>query len=252
MMKLIKNKTAFKSALLICILLMLFSSVYMYFSYNVALLINYYPHISVQKDGSAEIEIKPTRPNHWVKLSAISKYTKWAIVLSEDWAFYQHNGLDTHQIKAALNDMVEGRRFRGASTITQQMVKNVYLLDYPLWWRKFHEIILAQKVEQVLSKDRILEIYLNSIEYGPGIYGIKNASSHYFKKSPSRLTPREGAFLAFLLPSPKKYYVNFKQKKLKPYTRARLKELLRKLRIGKIISNEQYENEIRSNFSWEY
>lgn len=223
----------------------------MYFSHNVALLNQEYPYLTVKSDQTVEIELKPGRPGSWVRLKDISKYAKWAIVLSEDWSFYQHDGLDMNQIKVALNDMVETKRFRGASTITQQMVKNVYLADYPVWWRKFHEIILAQKVEKVLSKDRILEVYLNCIEYGPGIYGIKSASHHYFKKSPAQLNSREGAFLAMLLPSPKVYYKSFKQKKLTPFARARLKAILVKLRMGKIITPDEFNDEREKRFFWE-
>ena len=154
-------------------------------------------------------------------------------------------------MKVALQEMVTADRFRGASTITQQMLKNVLLSNSLTLWRKVHEIILAQKVENVLSKDRILELYLNSIEFGPGIYGMKNAANHYFKKHPSGLSPREGAFLAMLLPSPKRYYVSFKRKKLTKFAQIRLKAILVKMRMGKVISPQIYESELRSKFSWE-
>jgi monofunctional biosynthetic peptidoglycan transglycosylase len=147
--------------------------------------------------------------------------------------------------------MFEITRFRGASTITQQMVKNVFLSESRTIWRKAHEIILSQKVEKVLTKDRILETYLNCIEYGPGIYGIKKAALYYFKKVPSALTPREGAFLAMLLPSPKKYSVSFRKKRLSHFAQMRVKVILKKMRMGKAITREQYESEILQKFSWE-
>ncbi len=181
----------------------------------------------------------------------MSQPVKWAIILSEDWSFYQHEGLDFEQMKIALSDMVEEQKFRGASTITQQMVKNVYLNGRRTLWRKLHEIILAQKVERALEKNRILEIYLNVIEFGPGIYGIKNASDHYFQKSPKKLTPREGAFLAMLLPGPKRYYSSFQKKKLTPFARDRIQAILVKMRMGKIISPLQYEQERLARMSWE-
>jgi monofunctional biosynthetic peptidoglycan transglycosylase len=230
---------------------MLFSPLYMYFSDDVSDLKHQYPHLKIVSNHEVEVEIKKGKPSHWVNLKDISRYGKGAIVLSEDWSFYQHNGVDVEQIKVALSDMADGERFRGASTITQQMIKNVLLPDSITVWRKLHEIVLAHKVEKVLSKARILELYLNSIEFGPGIYGIKNAAKHYFKKHPSGLTPREGAFLAMLLPSPKRYYISFKKKTLTKFARIRIKAILVKMRMGKIISAEQYESELNSKFGWE-
>jgi monofunctional biosynthetic peptidoglycan transglycosylase len=233
------------------ILLILLIPLYMYFSDDVAKLKDNYPHIIPVENSQPDFIIKPSKPNHWVQLKAISSYARWAIVLSEDWSFYQHEGIDVDQIKAAFNDMIEGERFRGASTITQQMVKNVYLTGERSIWRKIHEIILAQKVERVLSKDRILEIYLNSIEFGPNIYGIKNASYHYFRKHPSSLNPKESAFLAMLLPSPKRYYISYKNKTLTPFARQRINAILNKMKMGKVLSGDQYESQKLNRLSWE-
>lgn len=250
-MKGLWKKPLFKYLVIACLFLMLFSPLYMYFSDDVSELKQKYPHLKIDSSHDVQVEIKPGKPAHWVNLKDISRYGKWAIVLSEDWAFYQHGGVDVEQIKVALHEMAAAERFRGASTITQQMVKNVLLSDSRTLWRKLHEIILAYKVEQVLSKDRILELYLNSIEFGPGIYGIRPAARHYFKKHPSALNPRESAFLAMLLPSPKRYYVSFKKKTLTRFARIRIKAILIKLRMGKIISPEQYESELNSKLSWE-
>jgi monofunctional biosynthetic peptidoglycan transglycosylase len=250
-MKDLWKKPLFKYVVIACLFLMLLSPLYMYFSHDVSVLKHQYPHLRIDSSQEVEVEIKPGKPSHWVNLQDISHFGKWAIVLSEDWAFYQHEGLDVEQIKVALSEMLSAERFRGASTITQQMVKNVLLSDSRTLWRKLHEIILAQKVEKVLSKDRILELYLNSIEFGPGIYGIKVAAKHYFRKSPAGLTPRESAFLAMLLPSPKRYYVSFKKKHLTRFARIRMKAILTKLRMGKIISLDQYQRELNSKLSWE-
>jgi monofunctional biosynthetic peptidoglycan transglycosylase len=181
----------------------------------------------------------------------MSKFARWSIILSEDWSFYDHQGVDVEQIKVALNEMVEDKKFRGASTITQQMVKNVFLSDERTLWRKIHEVILAYKVEKNLSKNKILEIYLNVIEFGPGIYGIKEAARHYFKKHPSEITPREGAFLAMLLPSPKRYYVSFRKKELTRFAKARVRAILEKMRMGKIITQDEYLAQSVSKLSWE-
>lgn len=250
-MKGLGKRRTLKYILILSVILMLFSPLYMYFSHNVADLIDQYPHLKILKNKDVEVEIRPGKPSHWIPLKAISRYGKWAIVVSEDWAFYQHEGVDLEQMKVALEEMMEESRFRGASTITQQMVKNVFLSDSRTVWRKLHEIILSQKVEKVLSKDRILEVYLNSIEYGPGIYGIKSAASYYFKKSAAGLTPKESAFLAMLLPSPKRYHVSFKKKRLTRFAQIRIKAILKKMRMAKIITLDQYEAEVNTRFSWE-
>lgn len=249
-MRFARRKSLFYGVVYAGILSIFLIPLYMYFSHDVERLKDQYPHPFL-KSQDMSFEIKRSVPKHWVKLREISKYARWAIVLSEDWSFYQHQGIDVEQIKVAVNEMFEERRFRGASTITQQMVKNVYLSEERSLWRKFHEIILAQKVERVLTKERILEIYLNSIEFGPGVYGIRHASSHYFKKSPSAITPKEAAFLAMLLPSPKRYYISFKKKKLTRFASARINAILAKMRMGKVLTPAQYEEQRVSRLSWE-
>jgi monofunctional glycosyltransferase len=236
----------FKIFLLLAGLLVLFSPLYMYFSHDVGKLLSHYPHQDMQ-EGQVHLVFKEKKPASWIEEHQVSTYAKWAIIFSEDWAFYQHQGVDLEQIKVALTDMLSFERFRGASTISQQMVKNVFLTDERSLWRKIHEFILTQRVEKVLSKKKILTVYLNIIEFGPGIYGIKNASFHYFKKHPSELTAREGAFLAMLLPSPKRYYVSFKKGRLTPFARERVN----KLRIGKVISRKKFLQELDETFFWE-
>ena len=250
-MKAINRRRLLLGTIYTLALLIFFSPLYMYFSEDVGDLEKMYPTNVREGSEDPEYKLKKERPSNWVNLNQISSYGKWAIILSEDWAFYDHEGIDIAQMKTALNDMMSSTRFRGASTITQQMVKNVFLSDSITFWRKFHEIILAQKVEKVLTKQRILEVYLNVIEYGPSIYGIKKASWHYFKKSPSQLTAREAAFLAMLLPSPKKYYVSFKNKQLTKFAQLRIKAILTKLRMAKVITPDQYSYELSSRMSWE-
>ena len=246
-MKVPSSKQLFSLILILAIL----APIYMFFSYDVSILNSQYPHVVKEVNGRVDFELKSGRPKSWVPLNQISPNLKWAIILSEDWSFYQHAGVDLEQVKVALEDMVTTSKFRGASTITQQMVKNVFLSEDRTLWRKVHEIILAQKVERVLSKAKILEVYLNCIEYGPGIYGIKAASLHYFKKPPSALSPREGAFLAMMLPSPKRYYVSFKRKKLTRFAIQRIRSILIKMRMGKVITPAEYLNEVGQKFTWE-
>ena len=221
-----------------------------YLSRDVSELKIQYPHSNDSKKSTAFI-FKPHPPKDWVKLDDISRYAKWAIILTEDWSFYKHQGIDFEQIKIALDEMIFEHKFRGASTITQQMVKNIYLTHERTLWRKFHEIIISQKVEKNISKNRILEIYFNVIEFGPKIYGIRKACSYYFNKAPSQLNPLEGAFLAMVLPSPKRYSRSFTHKKLTPFARERIREILGKMRMGKIISQRDYEDLVKSKLSWE-
>lgn len=228
----------------------LFTPLYMYFSHDVARLNTEWP-LRLEKSEPVKYEVQKKKPSNWVTLKDISPFAKWSIVLSEDWAFYQHEGIDVEQIKVALGEMVHEKKFRGASTITQQMVKNVYLSEDRTLWRKLHEMLLAQKVEKVLRKDRILEVYLNVIEFGPNVYGIREASYHYFRKHPSALGPKESAFLAMLLPSPKRYYISYKKKKLTPFARSRINKILDKLRMGKVISSERYQAERGGRLAWE-
>jgi monofunctional biosynthetic peptidoglycan transglycosylase len=250
-MKAINRRRLILGSLYTFALLIFFSPLYMYFSYDVGDLETMYPTNIQEGAEDPEYILKKERPSNWVNLSQISSYGKWAIILSEDWAFYDHEGIDLEQMKTALNEMMSASRFRGASTITQQMVKNVFLSESRTIWRKFHEIILAQKVEKVLTKQKILEVYLNVIEYGPAIYGIKKASWYYFKKSPSQLTAREASFLAMLLPSPKKYHVSFKNRVLTKFAQKRIKAILTKMRMAKILTPDQFNYEVNSRMSWE-
>ena len=243
-------KTFVYRSIYLSVFFLLLSPLYMYFSHDVTVLKKSYPHLK-KSNNDVSYEIRDTRPKSWVKLKNISRYVRWAIILSEDWSFYHHDGIDIQQIRVAVSEIFSEGRFRGASTITQQMVKNIFLTEDRTIWRKVHEMILAQKVERALSKDRILEIYLNCIEFGPGIYGIHQASYHYFRKHPSALEPREGAFIAMLLPSPKKYYVSYRKKQLTPFARKRIHAILEKMRMGKVLSTNQYEVQKNSKLAWE-
>lgn len=200
-----------------------------------------YPHvIYFGPKKPVTIQIKKNPPASWTSLGEISKAAQWAIVVSEDWAFYQHSGIDEKQIHDAIEkSLEEGKLKRGASTITQQVVKNVYLSQRKSITRKIRELWMAKKIEQTLGKKRILEIYLNIAEMGEGIFGIGQASQFYFKKLPSQLNAKEGAFLAMLLPSPKKYSISFRQKQLTPYARKTIRSILGKLVQARVISSEE-------------
>lgn len=198
---------------------------------DVRLLKTQYP--SVQYRGPklrARVKLVKEKPAHWVGLHQISKEAVGAILVSEDWAFYNHKGFDLNQIQESFEKNIRlGRYARGGSTITQQVAKNIYLNNEKSIIRKIRELILAMDLENHLGKKKILELYLNIAEFGEGLYGIGPASQYYFKKSPTHLTAREGAFLAMLLPSPKKYSSSFKRKELSVFARKTMNSILEKM-----------------------
>jgi monofunctional biosynthetic peptidoglycan transglycosylase len=205
-----------------------------------------------KKEKTSHIEVVEKRPPGWAPLGSVSRIAVAAIVLSEDWAFYQHNGFDWEQIRGAIEKNLKAGRFaRGGSTITQQVVKNVYLSNEKTLWRKVQEAVLTVRIERRLAKARILEIYLNIAEFGEGLYGIGPAARHYFSKSPSELTAKEGAFLAMLLPSPVKYSVSFRKKALTPYAASTVRSILGKLMATNRLSPEEYQIAIHAPLSFE-
>jgi monofunctional biosynthetic peptidoglycan transglycosylase len=142
----------------------------------------------------------------WVSASAISIDLKKAVLVAEDLSFFNHNGFDTHEIRIAAREAIQGKRVRGASTITQQLAKNLWLSPSRSPDRKLREIALTRQLEKHLSKQRILEIYLNVVEFGPGIYGVEAASRHYYGIPASDLDAEQAARLAASLPRPSKWH----------------------------------------------
>ena len=143
----------------------------------------------------------------WTPSQNIPSDMEWAVIVAEDANFYQHEGVDVKALKNAIKYDLEKKRFaRGASTITQQTAKNLFLSQKKTVTRKIEEIYLAKRMEQELTKGRILELYLNIVELGPMVYGIGHGARYYFDKPASALTPRECAFLTAMLPGPQRAY----------------------------------------------
>jgi monofunctional biosynthetic peptidoglycan transglycosylase len=141
---------------------------------------------------------------NFIPLGQISPSLQHAVIAAEDARFYQHHGFDWHEIQIAADEDLEGGRFRGASTITQQLVKNLFFGTGRSVLRKGAEFTLVPLAELFLGKQRILEIYLNVVEWGPGIYGA-DAASHYYDRTAARNTDRQQASrLAAILPAPLK------------------------------------------------
>lgn len=163
----------------------------------------------------------------YVPLPQISSVLKKTVLLTEDSAFFQHHGFDWKSIeKSARENMEKGRYIRGGSTITQQLAKNLFLAKEKTLLRKGLEGLITLKLEKDLTKNEILEKYLNVIEFGNNLYGIEPASKHYFKKSARDLTAAESAFLAMLLPNPKKYSASFQKKNLTHFAENRIRKIL--------------------------
>ncbi len=156
--------------------------------------------------------------HQWVDYEHISIHLKRAVIASEDSLFVQHQGFDWDSLqKAWQRNQRQGRVVLGGSTISQQLAKNLFLSGQRSLLRKGQEAVITVMLEGSMSKRRILEIYLNMIEWGDGVYGAEAAAKHYFKKSAAQLTPHEAAKLAAMIPRPRFYdrnrYTNALQRK---------------------------------------
>ena len=146
----------------------------------------------------------PRRVQKWMPYNRISQELKRAVLVAEDDAFWQHDGVDYEQLQESLEkDWTRGRLLRGGSTITQQLAKNLYLSPSRNPMRKLRELIIARRLEAELSKKRILELYLNVIEWGDGVYGAEAAARTYFHVAASDLDPNEAALLAAAIINPR-------------------------------------------------
>ena len=154
----------------------------------------------------------------WTPLKNVSPAAYHAVIASEDNRFCQHSGFDWQAIEQVLNDYHAGKRLRGASTISMQVAKNVFLWPHRSYFRKALETYLTLFIESLWSKKRILEVYLNVVELGPGLYGIEAAAQRYFRKPASALTPNEAAQLAVVLPNPLHWSPHSADVKRRAYT----------------------------------
>ena len=177
----------------------------------------------------------------YVTFNNISKNLKNALITSEDGNFYSHNGFDFDEMKESLRKNLEMKTYvRGGSTLTQQLAKNLFLTSEKTILRKIKEAAITYQLESTLSKNEILERYLNVVEFGPDLYGVKAASEYYFKKSASDLTVLESAFLTLLLPNPKKYAVSFQKRQLTNFARGRINQIINRMVDFHKISTDAY------------
>ncbi len=193
-----------------------------------------------QRISEAKAKGKPYKISQiWIPLSKVSPYLVDAVIVSEDASFFSHKGIDWYEVKESfVKNFSRGKVARGASTITMQVAKNLFLSTSRNPFRKIAEVLIALRMEQKLSKRRILEIYLNIIELGDGIFGVESASRKYFGKSASELTLEESAKLASIIPSPLRYSPNSDKRYVRWRTRLILNRLLLRDKIKAGISNE--------------
>jgi monofunctional biosynthetic peptidoglycan transglycosylase len=178
----------------------------------------------------------------WVPLSRISKNLTDAVIVAEDGMFYSHGGVDWFEVKESIEKNIDKRRaVRGASTITQQLAKNLYLSTSKDPIRKFRELIITLLLEHQLGKNRILEIYLNVIEWGRGIYGVEAAAQTYFGKSSGSLSMDEAVRLASVIPSPLRHKPNESSR----YVLRRKEIVLRRMQ-GRNLTNQQQQKDSSS------
>jgi len=161
--------------------------------------------LQVMQEKNPEAELK----HRWVDYKKISLHLKRAVIAAEDAKFVDHEGFDWEGIqKAYEKNLKKGRIVAGGSTISQQLAKNLFLSTKRTPWRKLEEVMITLMLEKMMTKRRILEIYLNVIEWGNGVFGAEAAAKHYFKTSPSRLTAGQSAKLAAMVPNPRLYDVH--------------------------------------------
>jgi monofunctional biosynthetic peptidoglycan transglycosylase len=183
--------------------------------YTPLMVIRYFENKSAGKN----IETK----HHWVPIEDISKNLQKAVIASEDGRFFEHNGLDFSAMRKAAVGNFKGKKLKGGSTITQQTAKNVFLWQGRSYFRKALEAYYTVLIELIWGKERILEVYLNSIEMGDGIYGAEAATQHWYKRDCKSLTRMQAAGIAAILPNPRRFspngsaYISRKQSKIARY-----------------------------------
>jgi len=187
-------------------------------------------HSVTEPDGKVfELETGPGT-NAWTPIEAMSPFFVHAVLVHEDPQFFSHRGFSLINIRNALaRDLRERRYAVGASTITMQLVKNVFLHREKTLARKIQEVLLTWWTERVMEKRDILELYFNVIEYGPGVYGIRNAALHYWNRLPSELSPAEGVFLSTILPNPKRYHSYYEKNALSSSWAAQMRSQMRRM-----------------------
>jgi len=207
-LKMIKRYT--RSLILLSLLLSFLTILYFFYVPDVSKLKKEAPKktaLMEYREKESKEKGKRFRINQiWMPLSNISPYLVKAVLIAEDDKFWIHEGFDYEAIEKAIEKDIKAKKFKfGGSTISQQLARNLYLSPAKNPLRKMREAIITWRMERILSKRRIPELYLNLVEWGEGIFGVEAASRHYYGKPSSELTPQEAARLAAVLPNPRRY-----------------------------------------------
>lgn len=199
----------------------------------------FYHRIEVPSGKVIERLVGPSSPS-WVSLEHVPKHLIDALLTSEDAQFFTHRGFSLSAMKRSLRINLErGGFYQGASTLSQQLAKNLFLATEKTISRKIQEAFITWQMERFLAKEKILELYLNVVEWGPDLYGLKEASIHYFGKTPEELTPLESAYLVAILPNPSLYHKYFEDKKVPPAFERRVKALLMEMKRRGLLSQDE-------------
>lgn len=178
---------------------------------------------------------------NWTPYGSIPSAMRKAVVVAEDGRFYEHDGVDFDALKEAMKTNIDkGKYAVGGSTITQQLAKNLYLSREKTLTRKVKEFVLARRIDDALTKNRILELYLNVVELGPMVYGVGHGARYYFGKSASELSTRECAFLAAMLPGPRVYNPYRKPQKVMK----RSDRILKRMFQARMISEGEFQSAV--------
>jgi len=194
-----------------------------------------------RKFGETQVEVGPEKKG-WIKAHAISKHVLHAFVAAEDGKFYSHSGFDFEQIEKSIQTNLKKKRYaRGASTISQQVVKMAFLSREKSLLRKAREAAGTVLMEWLLTKDQILEWYINLAEFGDGVYGIAEGCEHYFKTKPDQLTIEQSVHLALVLPSPNSWSRGLRTRTLTPFGHKRFASILNNMKLSGYITKGQWQ-----------
>lgn len=208
---------------------------------------------TLQDIGTKRTQAKLENPRafyRWTPLRDTSRAFIYSVVSSEDATFFDHDGFNFEAILDSLAENIRDRKNSfGASTISQQVAKNLFLTSEKSWIRKAKEFFITRALESKFKKNEILELYLNIAEFGPDAYGVAAASRLYFGILPSDINAAEGSFIALMLPSPKRYYFSiFDNQNLTRVKRRRLERVLRGLLYEEFITEAQYRSFVQYDY----
>lgn len=186
----------------------------------------------------------------WTPLRDVSREFLYSVVVSEDASFFEHSGFNLEMMLSSMAENIkEGKSAYGASTISQQVAKNLFLSNEKTYLRKIKEFFITQRLENALKKNEIAELYLNVAEFGPDIFGVAAASKHYFNTTPAKINAAQGAFIALMLPSPKRHYFSiFQNRNLTKAKLRRVERVLRDMLYEEYLSETQYHRYSKYNY----